>query len=296
MRCPGEIDITRPRFRERPTMLVPTLLSNIKSFEPGAAARRFAEGRQKAEAKEREILERLHALPDGEQKAAEAKSMIDRVRTYMGYREYPKYSKVCRTFVYKQALLEEAERLVRANVIREKEDIDYLTFQELHDGVRTGAIEHALIDQRKAAFATYQSLTPPRVLTSDGEGFNGAFRRENLPAGALVGLAVCAGIVEGRARVILDMAKADLEPGDILVTRFTDPSWTPLFVAIKGLVTEIGGLMTHGAVTAREYGLPTVVGVARATERIRDGQRIRVNGSAGYVEILDWPRRHPALR
>jgi pyruvate,water dikinase len=94
------------------------------------------------------------------------------------------------------------------------------------------------------------------------------------------------GPVEGRARVILAMAEADLEPGDILVTAHTDPSWSPLFVAITGLVTEVGGLMTHGAVIAREYGLPAVVGVEHATQLIQDGQRIRVNGTDGYIEIL----------
>ena len=77
-----------------------------------------------------------------------------------------------------------------------------------------------------------------------------------------------------------------MEEGDILVTAFTDPSWTPLFVFIKGLVTEVGGLMTHGAVIAREYGLPAVVGVENATKLIKDGQRIRVNGTEGYIEIL----------
>ena len=97
---------------------------------------------------------------------------------------------------------------------------------------------------------------------------------------------VSAGTVEGRARVVLDMAQADLEPGDILVTTHTDPSWTPLFVAVTGLVTEVGGLMTHGAVIAREYGLPAVVGVQNATRLITDGQRIRVHGTDGYVEIL----------
>ncbi|HYR10377.1 MAG TPA: PEP-utilizing enzyme, partial [Longimicrobium sp.] len=147
-------------------------------------------------------------------------------------------------------------------------------------------VDDRLIRQRKDELKSYQALTPPRVLTSDGEMINGAYRRDDLPDGALVGLAVSAGTVDGRARVILDMAQADLEPGDILVTAFTDPSWTPLFVAIAGLVTEVGGLMTHGAVIAREYGLPAVVGVQHATRRIRDGQRIRVHGTDGYVEIL----------
>src|SRR5205807_281291 len=151
---------------------------------------RFEQGRQEAWMKEQELLERLRALPGGEQKAEEAKRKIDRVRTFIGYREYPKYGMVSRYFVYKQALLEEAGRLVQAHVLREKEDIFYLRFQELHEVARTAQ------------------------------------------------------------------------------------------------VTEVGGLMTHGAVIAREYGLPAVVGVEHATRLIRDGQRIRVNGTDGYVEIL----------
>jgi pyruvate,water dikinase len=175
---------------------------------------------------------------------------------------------------------------VQAHVLRDREDIFYLTFAELHDVVRTNQVDEQLIRRRKDAFRSYQALTPPRVLTSDGEAVTGTYRRVDVPAGALTGLPVSAGTVEGRARVILDMAEADLDAGDILVTAYTDPSWTPAFVAIKGLVTEVGGLMTHGAVIAREYGLPAVVGVEHATRLIRDGQRIRVHGTDGYVEIL----------
>jgi phosphoenolpyruvate synthase/pyruvate phosphate dikinase len=287
MRCVGEIDITRPRWSERPTTLVPLILSNIRNFEPGEAARRFERGRQEAWAKEQEVLERLHALPDGEGKAEEAKRRIDRVRTFIGYREYPKYGMISRYFVYKLALLDEAERLSRAGVIAEPDDIFYLTLPELRDVARSQQVDEELITERKDAFRSYRALTPPRVLTSEGEAIAGAYRRDDLPAGALVGLPVSAGTVEGRARVILDMADAAVGPGDILVTAYTDPSWSPLFVAIEGLVTEVGGLMTHGAVVAREYGLPAVVGVADATRLIRDGQRIRLHGTDGYVEILE---------
>jgi pyruvate,water dikinase len=286
MRCIGEIDITRPRWSERPTALVPVILGNVKNFEPGAGERRFAQGRQEAWTKEQEVLERLRALPDGERKAEEVKAKIDRVRTFIGYREYPKYGMVSRYFVYKRALLEEAEHLAQAGVLHEKEDIFYLSLQELQEVVRTRRVDDQLIHQRKDAFMSYQVLNPPRVLTSEGEAIVGAYRREDVPAGALVGLPVSAGIVEGRARVIHDMADADLDTGDILITAFTDPSWSPLFVASAGLVTEMGGLMTHGAVIAREYGLPAVVGVEHATRLIRDGQRIRVDGTNGYVEIL----------
>ena len=213
--------------------------------------------------------------------------MISLLRNFTGYREYPKYGIVNRFFVYKQALMKEAEKLVQANVINAKEDIYYLTFQELHEVVRTHKLDSEIISKRKDEYRFYQKLTPPRLITSDGEVITGSYKkREHLPPGAIAGLAVSAGVVEGRARVILNMEEAVLEDGDILVTAFTDPSWTPLFVSVKGLVTEVGGIMTHGAVIAREYGLPAVVGVENATKLIKDGQRIRVNGTDGYVEML----------
>ncbi|MBD2409449.1 phosphoenolpyruvate synthase [Nostoc calcicola FACHB-389] len=286
MRCAGEIDITRPRWSEKPTTLVPMILSHIKNFEPNASKRKFEQGRQEALEKQQELLNRLKQLPDGKQKAEETKRMIRLIRNFAGYREYPKYSIVNRYFVYKKALLKEAEQLVQAGVIHEKEDIYYLTFEELRSVVRINKLDYQLISKRKDEYKLYEKLTPPRVITSDGEIIAGKYKRENLPAEAIIGLPVSSGVIEGRARVILNMEDADLEDGDILVTSFTDPSWTPLFVSIKGLVTEVGGLMTHGAVIAREYGLPAVVGVDNATKLIDDGQRIRVNGTDGYVEIL----------
>jgi pyruvate,water dikinase len=286
MRCTGEIDITRPRWSEQPATLVPVILGNVRNFEPGAARRRFDEGLQEAQRKEQELLERLRALPDGERKAEETKRMIDRLRTFGGYREYPKFGMVSRYFLYKQAVLEEAGRLVGDGVLEEPEDVFDLRFDELQEVVRTRRADLELIRRRQDEFRSFQALTPPRVLTSDGEGLSGTYRRGDAPAVGLPGLPVSAGTVEGRARVVRDLADAELGADDILVTTYTDPSWTPLFVAIKGLVTEVGGLMTHGAVIAREYGLPAVVGVHDATRLIADGQRIRVHGTDGYVELL----------
>ncbi|WP_339159902.1 phosphoenolpyruvate synthase [Paenibacillus sp. FSL W8-0186] len=286
MRCAGEIDITRTRWSEKPITLVPLIVANIKNFEPHESRRKFEQGRQEALEKEQELLHRLKQLPDGEQKARETKQRIDHIRIFSGYREYPKYSMVNRYFVYKQALLKEADRLVQAGVIHDKEDIYYLSFEELHEAVRTSKLDGQIISKRKDEYRFYEKLSPPRVITSDGEIIAGEYKRENLPAEAIAGLPVSSGMIEGRARVILNMEDADLEEGDILVTAFTDPSWTPLFLSIKGLVTEVGGLMTHGAVIAREYGLPAVVGVEHATKLIKDGQRIRVHGTEGYIEIL----------
>ena len=228
----------------------------------------------------------MKQLPEGAQKTKETKRMIDLIRNFIGYREYPKYGMVSRYFVYKQALLKEADRLVQTNVIHEKKDIYYLTFEELREVIATNKLDSHIICKRKEEYKLFEKLTPPRVITSEGEIISGKYKRENLPAGAMAGLPVSSGAIEGRARVILSMEDANFGDGDILVTAFTDPSWTPLFVSIKGLVTEVGGLMTHGAVIAREYGLPAVVGVENATKLIKDGQRIRVHGTEGYVEIL----------
>ncbi|OJV22665.1 MAG: phosphoenolpyruvate synthase [Dyadobacter sp. 50-39] len=286
MRCAGEIDITRTRWSERPSILIPLILGNIKNQEPGAGKRKFVQGQQQAATKEAELLDRLIDLPDGKQKVEETKRMIGLLRGLAGYREYPKYAIVSRYWVYKKALMEEAEKLVGAGVIREKEDIYYLGYEELRDVISSQSADYELINQRKEAYKYFEKLTPPRVMTSDGEVVTGRHSHENLPAGAIAGLGVSAGTIEGRARLVMNMEDADLEPGDILVTAFTDPSWTPLFVAIAGLVTEVGGLMTHGAVIAREYGLPAVVGVDDATRLICDGQIIRVHGTEGYIELL----------
>ncbi|MDA2669351.1 phosphoenolpyruvate synthase [Bacillus cereus] len=286
MRCSGEIDITKTRWSEKPTTIIPMILNNIRDFEYGASKRKFEEGLQEALKKEEELVDRLQQLPDGKQKVEETKQMIRNIRNFIGYREYPKYGMINRYFIYKQALLKEAEQLVQSGVIHEVDDIYYLTFEELHEVVRTKKLNYDLIHKQKNDYKLYEKLTPPRIMTSDGEIITGKYKRENLPVDAIAGLPVSSGLVEGRARVILNMEDANLEEGDILVTAFTDPGWTPLFVSIKGLVTEVGGLMTHGAVIAREYGLPAVVGVENATKLIKDGQRIRVHGTEGYIEVL----------
>ncbi|MCM3118115.1 phosphoenolpyruvate synthase [Neobacillus sp. MER 74] len=286
MRCSGEIDLTRTRWREQPTALIPMILSNIKNFPPHSSRVKFEQGKWKAEQKAQDLLKRLEQLPGGKRKAKKTEKMISVLRNYIGYREYPKYAYIRRFDIYKQALLREAALLVQKGVIQEKEDIYYLSFEELYETVRTKHLDYKMINKRKGDYQVFEKLAPPRVMTSEGEVLTGAYNTDDIPQGALAGTPVSSGIIEGRARVILKMEETQIEDGDILVTTFTDPSWTPLFVAVKGLVTEVGGLMTHGSVIAREYGLPAVVGVENVTGIIKDGQRIRVNGTEGYIEIL----------
>ena len=286
MRGTGEIDITRTRWREQPGIIVPMILANIDQFAPGEATRRFQAGLTRAKAAEQDVLKRLRALPDGDAKAEETKAAIDRLRAFAGYREFPKYDWVRHLDLYKQAITEEAERLVGRDVIDRPEDIFYLRFDELRDLVKSQQADRDLIAARRAEFAGQERLASPRVLTSDGAALSGSFERAELPANAIPGLAVSSGCVEGRARVITDVVAAEMEPGDILVTNYTDPSWTPVFMTIAGLVTEAGGQMSHGAVIAREYGLPAIVAVKDATRRITDGLHIRVDGTAGVITIL----------
>lgn len=286
MRCSGEIDITRTRWREQPTTLIPMILSNIKNFEPHSSRVKFEHGKLEAEQKGQELLKRLEQLPGGKRKAKKTKKMISVLRNFSGFREYPKYAFIRRFDIYKKAIMKETALLVRKGVIREKEDIYYLSFEELHEAVRNSHLDCRIINERKGDYEVFDKLTPPRVMTSEGEVIFGEYNTDHIPQGAFAGIPASSGIIEGRARVILKMEDTHLEDGDILVTTFTDPSWTPLFVSVKGLVTEVGGLMTHGSVIAREYGLPAVVGVENATKVIKDGQMIRVNGSEGYIEMI----------
>ncbi len=287
VRGPGEIDLTRTRWAEKPSLLIPMLLNDIKNFEPGAHQAIVAQKRAAAQHKAQELIGRLEQLPGGKGKAKSARKMISVFRHFVGFREYPKYAMMQHFYVYKQALLKEAARLVQKGILREPEDIYFLTFEELRNVAGTSQLDYRIIAQRKAEDAVFKKLSPPRVMTSDGEVISAEYDKARFPRGALIGVAASAGVIEGRARVVLRLEDADFTEGDILVTAFTDPSWTSVFVSIKGLVTEVGGMMTHGAVVAREYGLPAVVSVENATKRIRDGQRIRVNGTQGYVEILE---------
>ncbi|MCB9780810.1 MAG: phosphoenolpyruvate synthase [Alphaproteobacteria bacterium] len=287
MRGVGEIDLGRPRFRERPGRLLPLLLAHVQHLPTGEATRRRDEGAREAADKAADVLGRLQALPQGADKVDRTRRAIARLRTYMGYREYPKFGMIQRYGLYKQVLLGQARRLVQAGVLADETDAFFLSFDELRAVVRTGRVQAGLVAARRLDHARNERLRPPRVLTSEGECLDGGWPDGAARAGELVGLPVSLGVAEGRARVLLDVGDAALQPGEILVTRFTDPSWTPAFLLAGGLVTEIGGRMTHGAVVARELGLPAVVGVHEATTRIRDGQRIRVDGGRGTVALLD---------
>jgi pyruvate,water dikinase len=206
-------------------------------------------------------------------------------RSRIGLREHPKYYIVRVLDFAKRAILEEGAGLVGAGLLRSADEVFWFSLEELEDILRTRRVDRAVLDARRDRFERDAALRPPRVITSEGEVVT-VTAGAAVPEGALGGSAASAGVVEGRARVVRKLEGSKLEKGEILVAPYTDPAWTPLFPLASGLVTEVGGLMTHGAVVAREYGIPAVVGVDRATEAIPDGALVRVNGSEGYVEIV----------
>ncbi|HWR06024.1 phosphoenolpyruvate synthase [Sporomusa sp.] len=285
MRGTGEIDVTRPRWREVPTHLVPAILSQIKGIKPGQHRVDFLEGKKEAELATHRLLERLRTTPGGFFKARRMQRLVKVHRAFIGLREHPKFFIVQNLDMIKQAILQEAALLVADGILKRPEDAYWFSLQEIKEIIATRQADKTVISRRKEKFANDAKLTPPRVITSEGEIIT-AKPGAHVPPGALAGSPVSAGTAEGRARVILKLEEAKMDKGDILVAPYTDPGWTPLFPLAAGLVTEVGGLMTHGAVVAREYGIPAVVGVDNATQKIQDGQKIRVNGTQGFVEFL----------
>jgi pyruvate,water dikinase len=295
MRGSGEIDITRPRWGENPAQLFPAILANTRSGRPGEHRERFLAGqREAAEAIDR-ILGRIRASRFGRPKARAVSRLITVYRTLMGLREHQKFLTVGLFGIYRRAIRAEVAGLAEAGLLESASDADYLSLDELRlllasqappgPSQAPPALSQTL-RERKKSYEAARALTPPRLFTSEGEILGGPGQASPGPGspGALTGNPVSPGVADGTARVVLSPDDAKLGDGDILVAPYTDPAWTPLFSAVRGIVLEIGGMMSHGAVVARELGLPAVAGVDDATKLIRDGSRIRVDGTRGVVE------------
>ena len=283
MRGPSEIDVARPRYRDQPGLLVGSIIGSLsRDAEPGAHRAHFQRLQAEAEA----AGQRLVAAAGGGLAARLMDREVRCVRYALGLREHPKYMLVRCLWEFRREVLAVADSLVAAKRLATVEDVWFLHHNELLDLLGNPALDlHSTVLARRAEHERYAHLNPPLVMTSEGE-VPRLLPPTDLPQGALAGLGVSAGIVEGLARVVLDPSVEILHAGEILVAPYTDPGWTPLFVHAAGLVCDVGGMMTHGSVVAREYGIPAVVGVTDSTRRIRTGQYLRIDGSRGIVEIL----------
>jgi pyruvate,water dikinase len=260
----------------------------------------YERGRRAAEAEVERLITALRPTRGGPVKARLARAAARRMRALIGLREAPKFAVVRILGLMRQVLLADGARWAAEGLLDRPEDVFALHMRELEalaEGQASATDQTRCCRQAWAAIARdrQQRLVQekrrrqiPRLLLSDGQAFyEGA---GGSPAGdgrTLRGDPVSPGVIEGPVRVVRDPRHAQLAPGEILVCPGTDPSWTPLFLTAGGLVMEVGGMMTHGAVVAREYGLPAVAGVHEATQRLRTGQRIRVDGSSGQVVLLE---------
>jgi rifampicin phosphotransferase len=215
---------------------------------------------------------------------------LGRARALAGLRELPKYYMVTALAAVRAQLTAVGAELAGRGVLASPQDVFFLTLAEVRQGL--GALGSQTIDLRALVTRRREEYDRelrrrhvPRVLLSDGTEPEAVATAGARVDGALTGTPASAGTVTGTARVVLDPVGAHLEPGEILVCPSTDPGWTPLFLTAGGLVMEMGGANSHGAVVAREYGIPAVVGVARATEHVVTGQRITVDGTAGAVSL-----------
>lgn len=287
MRGPSEIDISRPRWHEDPTSLLQYLVGNLQQSEMGSHRAHHAGMAAAGELAARRLHEAARRGILGPLRFRLVRRLTRAVRHLSAGREHPKFYLIRLLALVKEVLLETAAELQAADKIDAVDDVWFLDLHELKAAVAGADWRgQAVIAQRRATFEHCSKLSPPRVITSDGEIVTARLQRSGLPAGALPGSAASGGTVEGIARVVRDPNRDVLAKGEILVAPFTDPGWTPLFINAAGLVMEVGGLMTHGSVVAREYGIPAVVGVLDATSQIQSGQRIRVHGDQGYVEML----------
>jgi pyruvate,water dikinase len=291
MRGLAEIDLGRPRWRADPTPVMQTLKSYVEIDDPDLAPNAVYErGRQAAEREVERLLAALRHTRGGWAKAGLARAAARRMRALIGLRETPKFV-IMRLFgLMQDALLADGARLADEGVLARPDDVFYLRMHELKDLAAGERRDWRAVvqERRQAVEREMQRGQIPRLLLSTGEAFygGGVAAGDTEEGDALTGSPVSPGVVEGFVRVVLDPRTTQLLPGEILVCPGTDPSWTPLFLAAGGLVMEVGGMMTHGAVVAREYGIPAVVGVHEATRRLRTGQRVRVDGSSGRVLLV----------
>jgi phosphohistidine swiveling domain-containing protein len=291
MRGIGEIDLGRPRWREEPAHIM-QILKNYLLVEDEATSPEavFQRGADRAQAAQEQLIDALRQTPRGRLKAFLARRLARRARELGGLRESPKFAIIRLFGVLREMLLGRGRQLVAAGVLTQADDVFFLHLPELR-ALAAGDWRdwRSLVAERRQAYDREKRRPrSPRLLFSDGTAFyERAQKPEQSGADIIVGSPVSAGIAEGTVHVVLDPHGTRLTPGEILVCPATDPAWTPLFLTAGGLVTEVGGMVSHGSVVAREYGIPAVVGVAQATARLKTGQHIRIDGSTGQIVILE---------
>jgi pyruvate,water dikinase len=286
----GEIDIGRPRWNEEPTHILKVLGSYLEIKEPYMAPDAvFKRGAKAAGEAADKLVSAVRELPWGCVKARMVRFAVSRYRAIAGMREAPKFFAIRMMDIIRKGLLDSGRAFVETGLLERSDDLFFLHLRELETIAETRCFPHDIrdrIDERRCQRQREMLRRQlPRVLLSDGTAYYQGVISTVGDSTALSGDPVSPGLAEGLVRIVHDPHETRFEPGEILVCPGTDPAWTPLFLAAAGLVMEVGGMMTHGSVVAREYGIPAVVGVHEATTRLETGQRVRLDGNRGIIEI-----------
>lgn len=287
-RAVAEIDLGMPRWAEEPDHILGMITNYLQVEDPGQAPdRQFQRAAEHAEARIRGLVERAAAR--GRWRARLVRLCLRRARELSGLRELPKFYVVKILAEMHRQLARVGADLARTGSIADRDDVFFLDFDEIRVGLRGADLRTLVADRRQLYDLELRRRHIPRLLLSDGTDFEAVVMARSPAGGGLSGTPASAGSATGKVRVILDPVGARLEPGEILVAPSTDPGWTPLFMTAGALVMEMGGVISHGAVVAREYGIPAVVGLPDATMRLHTGQIVTVDGSAGTVTVDRTP-------
>ncbi|WP_233512418.1 PEP/pyruvate-binding domain-containing protein [Micromonospora deserti] len=284
-RAAAEVDLGVPRWDEDPTPVFAMIANYLRVTDPEQAPdRRFARAVATAEATLEEIVARARRRRPVRGRLAGF--LLRRARMLAGLREAGKFAGLYRLREMRRQLLLVGAELAGRGLLEQPGDVMFLTLDEAHAAVHDGADHRSTVAARRAVHQReLRRPSVPVAVLSDGTDVEAVLAPAPALPGALRGVGAAAGRTTGPARVVHDPATAHVEPGDILVTPTTDPGWTPLFLTAAALVTETGAVMAHGPTVAREYGIPAVICVRDATQKIRTGQIITVDAAAGTVSI-----------
>ena len=275
-----EMDIGVPRWHEEPEYVISVIESYMENQNYQQGLNNFYQGQREAEAAIDRIKQNLEQA-GADKKAKQVEKLIRNYREIFGLREHSKFIQQEIYQIFRELLKEIGEALVSEGKLNDKMDVFWVRFHDILSGEKLQAV----VEANQAAQQRYENLFAPRILASTGESiFSAIEEHEN----ALTGVPVSAGVYEGKVKVIYSPKEGyKLEQGDILVTKATNPAWTPLFLNLGAIIMETGGPISHGAVVAREYGIPAVVAVGEATSKLKDGEIIRVNGETGSIQVLE---------
>ena len=281
-RGPHEMDLASPRYGDDPTLALQQMsymAVDEAGFDPAVAHQRNVEERRRAY---EELLRRLGWL-----RRALLRRVYRLIELFGATRDTPKHHAVMLTYALRKRALIEGQRLVKEGRLDAAEDVFDLTFRALDAAARNPALDLRRLCAERTRFAKQLAAHVtafPQLIDSRGR-IPRPPPREGRP-GELSGMAVSPGSVAGPVKVLHNPREKPVERGDVLVAYTTDPGWTPLFVNAAAVVLEVGGVLQHGAVIAREYGKPCVVGVDRVVAKLRDGQRVEGDGTAGVIRLL----------